>query len=318
MATVTGPAMEKPLKALSIHRTSFLRIYEETIKLMESGNGDLADIEGNVRVLSQKMEVIQDLDRQMLSLMLENDVPEEDVEAEVARADDLVGKYNRLKSKFERSLNVTPLSDTESSSSSSLSKRQIKLPKIELKKFSGEITEWLPFWAQFSRIHKDEHIANEDKFQYLIQSTVSKSRARLLVESYPQTSENYLKAIESLKSRFGREDLLIEVYVRELLKLVLNNFNSKINLSLLYDQIESKLRSLETLGVNTDKCAAMLYPLVESCLPEDLLRVWQRSRNYDIADSLKLRLEGLIEFFAKRGRKRGKGFLSKDRIWFRR
>ena len=48
-------------------------------------------------------------------------------------------------------------------------------------------------------------------------------------------------------------------------------------LSTLYDKIESHLRALESLGVTTDKCAAMLFPLVESSLPKELLRVWQRS-----------------------------------------
>lgn len=33
---------------------------------------------------------------------------------------------------------------------------------------------------------------------------------------------------------------------------------------------------LESLGVTTDKCNAMLYPLVESTMPEELLRAWQR------------------------------------------
>ncbi|KAJ8948931.1 hypothetical protein NQ317_010339 [Molorchus minor] len=170
---------------------------------METSGYDMSDVEGNIRVLTQKMELIQDLDKQI-----------------------------------------------------------------------GDLKEWLPFWAQFERIHKDISIENEDKFQYLVQSTVPKSRARLLVESYPHTSENYPKAIESLRSRFGREDVLIEVYVRELLKLILNNLNSKMKVTHLYDQIESRLRSLETL-------------------------VWQRSNNYDTEFSLKLRLEKLMEFLRK-------------------
>ncbi|XP_025835370.1 uncharacterized protein LOC112906030 [Agrilus planipennis] len=53
--------------------------------------------------------------------------------------------------------------------------------------------------------------------------------------------------------------------------------SEKLPLSRLYDKIESQLRALSTLGVTTDKCAAMLLPLVESSLPEEILRVWQRS-----------------------------------------
>ncbi|GFT59125.1 DUF1758 domain-containing protein [Trichonephila clavipes] len=40
-------------------------------------------------------------------------------------------------------------------------------------------------------------------------------RAREIIDSYPPTNENYFKAIESLKSRFGRVELLIEYYVLE-------------------------------------------------------------------------------------------------------
>lgn len=48
------------------------------------------------------------------------------------------------------------------------------------------------------------------------------------------------------------------------LKLVLTNADGDqiIPLSTLYDQLETQLRALESLGVTTDKYAAMLYPLV--------------------------------------------------------
>jgi len=45
----------------------------------------------------------------------------------------------------------------------------------------------------------------------------------------------------------------------------------------IYDKLETQLRALETLGVTTDMCAAMLFPLVESSLPEETLRIWQRT-----------------------------------------
>ena len=157
------------------------------------------------------------------------------------------------------------------------------MPKLELRQFSGDLKDWLPFWSQFEHVHNDLDIAPENKFQYLIQSTVSKSRAREVVESFPPTGANYEKAVESLKSRYGRNDLLIEFYVRELLNLVIQNAarSSATNLCALYDNLESQIRALETLGVTTDKSAALLHPLVESCLPEDILRAWQRQRSPD-------------------------------------
>jgi len=53
------------------------------------------------------------------------------------------------------------------------------------------------------------------------------TRARDLVEGYPQTDDNYAKVIKALNERFGKDKLLIQVYVRELLKLVINNAKAK-------------------------------------------------------------------------------------------
>ncbi|GIX78572.1 transposable element Tc1 transposase [Caerostris extrusa] len=115
----------------------------------------------------------------------------------------------------------------------------------------------LRFGDNFCRIDEDESMRVEDKFQYLLSSLKSNTKARDIVESYPPSKENYSKVIEHLKSRFGRKDLLIEVYIRDLLALV----NSKTNLKLsdLYDKLGPYLRALETLGVTTSNYAAMLH-----------------------------------------------------------
>ena len=54
-------------------------------------------------------------------------------------------------------------------------------------------------------MHNKTSLDKEDKFQYLIQAIVPKSRAAELVDSYPPTAENYDKVIESLQIRFGDE-----------------------------------------------------------------------------------------------------------------
>ncbi|GFU57616.1 integrase core domain protein [Trichonephila clavipes] len=158
------------------------------------------------------------------------------------------------------------------SSSSSL-----RLPKIQFQQFSGELTNWLRFHNQFKRINEDESIDDGVKFQHIIQTTTPKSRGRDIVESFPATPENYKKAFEYLRMRFGQDNVLIQVYVRELLKLVLQNTEvKKVKLSSLYDKIEAQLRALESFRVTREKYAAMLFPLVESCLPAEILRAWER------------------------------------------
>ncbi|GFX86556.1 DUF1758 domain-containing protein [Trichonephila clavipes] len=134
----------------------------------------------------------------------------------------------------------------ENSAPSEAEKRKFKLPKIELKKLNGDPKEFLAFWSQFKKIHDDSSIAEEDKMQYLLQSAEPHSNAERPVLSFPATAANYSKAIEQLKERFGRDDLLVQIYVRDLLGLVMKNAvkgRSKKDLTYLYDELEGKLRA---------------------------------------------------------------------------
>jgi hypothetical protein len=95
---------------------------------------------------------------------------------------------------------------------------------------------------------------------------------------YPQTATNNPKVIEALLDRYGDKILLTELYVCQLAGLVVANASKRNNsLSLMFDELESSLRALESLGVTTEQSAAFLYPLVESSLPEEIQKVWQRS-----------------------------------------
>ncbi|XP_024871127.1 uncharacterized protein LOC112454128 [Temnothorax curvispinosus] len=191
---------------------------------------------------------------------------------------DDVYKTQYLTAKMKIAKMTTSMPENASRTVSTSATKTSKFPKLELPKFSGNIKDWLPFWSQFKEINDDASISNEDKMQYLQQALVS--RANELVKSFPPTGENYEKAFMSLKNRFGRDYIIVEFYVRELLGLVLQNAlrgNKKSSLASIYDKVECCIRALETLGVTMDKCADMLYPLVESSLPEEVLRAWQRS-----------------------------------------
>ncbi|GFW35545.1 uncharacterized protein TNCV_2461871 [Trichonephila clavipes] len=85
-----------------------------------------------------------------------------------------------------------------------------------------------------------------------------------------------------LKGRFGREDLLVQIYVRDLLSMVMKTAVSgraTTDLPSFYDELESKIRkNLENLGRTQKKYGDFLSPLVESCLPEEILIAWERFR----------------------------------------
>ncbi|GFX88626.1 uncharacterized protein TNCV_2660371 [Trichonephila clavipes] len=62
--------------------------------------------------------------------------------------------------------------------------------------------------------------------------------------------------------------------------------------------LETKLRALESLGRTKEKITDFLEPLVESCLPEKVLRAWERRRISESTDDATCQrsLEKLIGF----------------------
>jgi len=64
-------------------------------------------------------------------------------------------------------------------------KECLKLPEIELRKFSGEVTEWLGFWSQFKCMHDDSENKKEDKFHYLIQAMAEGITSHDIACSFP-------------------------------------------------------------------------------------------------------------------------------------
>ncbi|OXA36644.1 uncharacterized protein LOC110862921 [Folsomia candida] len=234
--------------------------------------------------LGRLLTEVGDLDQKVKDAMLDADCTDAEYEAEINVIQDYEDKIHATRFKVEKVLRPggktpSPPASFYSVESEGHQKKTFKLPKIQLKKFSGDLKEWLGWWSQFSKIDEDEELHASDKFQYLLQCMVTGSRARGLVESFPMTAENYPKAIIALKERFGKEKLLQQVYVRELLRLVIATAKSKekIVLSELYDKVETQLRALESLGIKPEHTTLFLFPMVESCLPEETLTTWHHS-----------------------------------------
>ncbi|XP_043469952.1 uncharacterized protein LOC122503458 [Leptopilina heterotoma] len=302
--------MDEHKAARAVIRASFTRNMTTLERHLKAENIQPGEMKSCLDLLEEKIRELESYNKFIFEHMIKAKMAESEIAAEVDSVDGYKAKFFRARAEVMRVLFPPVPTQTQtdemsgrvsvlSCCGSGEGKRSFILPKIELTKFSGDVREWLRFWAQFKKIHEDDSMDKGDKFQYLIQAMVKDSRASELVSSYPSTSENYEKVITALQSRFGREEMLVEVYVRALLELVLNNAtrtDTKLQLSKIYDKLESQLRALESLGVTTDKCATILYPLVESSLPEELLRAWQRYSSSEKKNVAKDRLTNLMKF----------------------
>jgi len=250
---------------------------------------DRTVVQVKLELISKNYEKVDSMDHEILEIVNREGTDEEQ-QGEISVISEYEERYTTAKVRADNFLEdksgpVRSASPSSSSGTSTTqggearSKKTYKLPKIEIRKFGGDLREWLGFWSQFEKIHEDKTLHDSDKFQYLVQSMVPGTRAYKLVGSYPQSAANYPLVVAALKDRFGDKVLLTEVYVRQMLKLVIRNVGKSkaAPLSTMYDELESHLRALETLGVTQEQSAAFLYPLVESSLPEEVVRAWQRS-----------------------------------------
>ena len=95
---------------------------------------------------------------------------------------------------------------------------RIKLPKLTLKKFNGDITNWTTFWDSYeSTIHLNPELSAFDKFNYLT-SLVEKTAAETIA-GLSVTSINYEEAVALLKKRFGNPQQIINKHMDQLLNL---------------------------------------------------------------------------------------------------
>lgn len=200
------------------YRQSFSKIHNGLNTELNKDVKDKILIEASFNVLSEKSKLLDNVDKKILDELLEEENSDPgDIESEVSSTEDYKTKLEIMRVRIAEILRVPVTAHAIPESSATQNPIQVHLghsknlayPKMEQKKFSGELKDWLQFWARFKKIHDDPNIANEDKYQFLIQSMVEGTRASEIVASYPATAENYPKAIESLKSRFGREDVLI-------------------------------------------------------------------------------------------------------------
>ncbi|UYV75673.1 hypothetical protein LAZ67_13000972 [Cordylochernes scorpioides] len=266
-------AIKKRRKAI---RGTFTRIINEINGEFEKSQIDKNDIYSKFNRLESYYTKLVDLNEKYQALLVVKEgITEESIDREWQECD----KYEEEKFDIQQKVSVLRNPDKEETIpiASEDPVINVKLPELALKSYDGSLEGWLPWWAQFSKIHENKNLSDSDRFLYLRQAIVPNSEAYRVVASYPVTGANYALAVQALQERFGDPNILTELYVRRLLISVISNVKRENrNLSSLYDELSSHLRSLETLGIDPQLSGIFLYPLVESSLPSDILKIWHR------------------------------------------
>lgn len=171
-----------------------------------------------------------------------------------------------LRSNLQESLS----SVASSAHSMQNSTRKVKLPQLELKKFSGKTAEWQEFWDGYkSAVHDDDDLAKVDKFKYL--RRYLEEPAMSVVTGFALTDANYDEAVNLLFKRYAKPGFIKRAHINKLLFLdPVYKETSVDRLHTLRDQIETHFRALEAQGVDKDSYSTVVVPAVMEKIPQSL------------------------------------------------
>ena len=157
----------------------------------------------------------------------------------------------------------------------------VELPKIQLQKFRGDITKFQAFWQSFQcAVDANESLSGVHKLNYLISSL--EGQAYKALEGLEITEDNYGKAVEILKARYGKTQQVISSHMQELLNLHSYPNERVSQLRQIYDKIMVHVRGLESLGIASEKYVSLLIPVIMSRMPADITLQIARKTSDDV------------------------------------
>ncbi|XP_064397632.1 uncharacterized protein LOC135344358 [Halichondria panicea] len=134
---------------------------------------------------------------------------------DLAEEDELLRMHSDLERlHFDCSVKLKMLVSESVSDIDSTESKGIRLPKLDVPVFDGNILNWRRFWEKFSvSIHERSSLADSEKLVYL-QHALKDGSAKGVIEGLSQSGENYAEAVDCLRSRYNRPRLIHQTHVK--------------------------------------------------------------------------------------------------------
>ncbi|KAG0443884.1 hypothetical protein HPB47_014425 [Ixodes persulcatus] len=245
---ITSLTIERLQAKRTVSRAELLRLSEEVSALLTT-----EDLEPNQE--DRIVEIRDELDA------LAKEIKQQDALIEPhVRDDAIAGEYGGVRK--HQCSSHEPGHDLSACNART---RPLKEPITQ--KFSGDRLGLQPFWEQFRlAVHENSALSDTEKFLYLCAALVVKAAAA--VSGIQGTEQNYKYAVKTLKERFGRQDVLVQEHLTQLLSLQhVKSLDDVSALRRLHDPVQRNIAGLTTLGVPPDSYSAMLCAALFRVLP---------------------------------------------------
>lgn len=161
----------------------------------------------------------------------------------------------------------------------------VKLPRIELPKFSGSYEEWPTFQDLFiSLVHNNYTISNVQKLHYLKSSVAGE--AELLLRHVQISETNYNQAWDTLKRRYSNKRLIVSSLIKRMFnqrKIISQNSNQ---IKLILDTTTECLNSLKNMQIKTENWDPLINFIVVQKLDSETHKEWEEFAGKEQADEL--------------------------------
>ena len=214
--------------------------------------------------LNEKLETIKAIDSEIIELIKDDDA----LASEIEQADDYKESVFNALIKIDQ-LTKTPPSPTPGTPPTDVRapppdvrSSRVRLPKLQLRSFGGDLTKWTSFWESFeSAVHSNDDLSDIEKFNYL--NSLLERSAREAVSGLALTSANYHKAVETLQKRFGCKQQIVNKHMDALLQVEAVTLSQNTRaLRKMFDYISCHIRSLKSLGIESDSYGGLLCPVL--------------------------------------------------------
>lgn len=243
-------------------------------ELLTADSPDFAQLAKIRLSLQEKVSVLKQLDSEVVDLVKEEEIADEIEQADTYMEDvyDTMAKLDQLFSKNGSTPAPPPRSSRDPTGHD-----KVKLPKLTIQPFKGELTAWTTFWDSYqTAIDANTALSDIEKFNYL--RSLLQGPALDAVAGLTLTAANYREAVDVLKIRFGNKQQIIDKHMDALLSVeaVTSDTNLKA-LRRLYDVVESQVRGLKSLGVASETYGSLLSSVLLTKIPKEIRLIISRN-----------------------------------------
>ena len=265
--------------------TSFRKIVDTTLKdIYETYTQDrLVDLNSSLTILQEKFSKISNITDNIIS-----EIEEDNIEGEILKQTDFeeyaCKQISILKAFIEKS-NITINDHVSASVTSERPSKNVKLPRIELKKYNGDPLKFKEFMDTFkSSIDNNESLTDVEKLNYL--KNLLTGPAEETVSGIGLCNDNYSVVLDLLHKRFGDEQVILSSHMHNLLTLdSVRGVSDVKGLRTLCDRIEGQVRCLEALGIKAKNYGPLLIPVIMTKIPNEMKLIISRKFENDLWDT---------------------------------